>query len=47
MVSQCANPLCGIPFRYLHEGKLFLVERKNGNGKTNGNGRATGKLEYF
>lgn len=23
MVSRCANPSCGAPFRYLHEGHVF------------------------
>jgi hypothetical protein len=27
MVSKCANPSCSKPFRYLHEGKLFRVEK--------------------
>ena len=27
MVSKCANPACSAPFRYLHEGKLFRIER--------------------
>lgn len=27
MVSRCANPACAAPFRYLHEGKLFQIER--------------------
>jgi hypothetical protein len=27
MVSKCANPACSKPFRYLHEGKLFRVEK--------------------
>jgi hypothetical protein len=26
MISKCANPDCGAPFRYLREGKLFRVE---------------------
>jgi hypothetical protein len=25
MVSKCANPACGAPFRYLHEGRLFNI----------------------
>ncbi len=25
MVSKCANPYCGAPFRYLREGKLFQL----------------------
>ena len=55
MVSQCANPRCAAPFRYLNQGRLFLVERKkgNGNGKANGSGHGNGnnhaaaRLEYF
>lgn len=27
MVSKCANPVCSARFRYLHEGKLFRIER--------------------
>ncbi len=23
MLSKCANPACGTPFRYLHEGRIF------------------------
>jgi hypothetical protein len=23
MLSRCANPGCGKPFRYLHEGRIF------------------------
>ncbi len=46
MVSQCANPRCSAPFRYLRQGKVFLVEHRNKN--SNGNGRRTaGKVEYF
>ena len=26
MISKCANPECGRPFRYLHEGKLVVVQ---------------------
>lgn len=26
MVSRCANALCGVPFKYLHEGRLFQFE---------------------
>ncbi len=26
MLSKCANPSCTIPFRYLHQGKLFRVD---------------------
>lgn len=26
MITKCANPECGEPFRYLREGKLFRVD---------------------
>jgi hypothetical protein len=26
VISKCANPACGEPFRYLREGKLFRVD---------------------
>jgi hypothetical protein len=26
MLSKCANPDCSAKFRYLHEGKLYLVD---------------------
>lgn len=26
MVSKCANPACLVPFRYLHEGRIFTVQ---------------------
>ena len=25
MLSQCANPACTAPFRYLHEGRIFTM----------------------
>ncbi len=28
MLSKCASPACPTPFRYLHEGKLYLIESK-------------------
>lgn len=27
MLSRCLNPPCGAPFRYLHEGRIFNIER--------------------
>jgi len=37
MVSKCANPDCDRPFKYLHDGKLFIVghptETPNGTDK--------------
>jgi len=29
MLSRCANPACGAPFRYLNEGKVFVAEWAN------------------
>jgi hypothetical protein len=26
VLRKCANPVCYVPFRYLHQGKLFEVE---------------------
>jgi hypothetical protein len=26
VVGKCANPECGVPFRYFHEGKLFRFD---------------------
>ena len=46
MVSQCANPRCSAPFRYLHQGKVFLVEHRNKNGNGNGS-RTASSVEYF
>jgi hypothetical protein len=52
MLSKCANPSCNRHFLYLHEGKLFRVERElNGD---NGPGfdtetpiRRVRQLEFF
>jgi hypothetical protein len=27
MLSRCLNPNCGVPFRYLHEGRIFRIEQ--------------------
>ena len=29
MISKCANPNCGTPFRYYRDGKLFHIEVAN------------------
>jgi hypothetical protein len=34
MLSRCANPACSNTLRYLHEGKLYLMESKWGPAKT-------------
>ena len=28
MLAKCANPACSTTFRYLHEGKLYLIDFK-------------------
>ena len=28
MLSKCANPTCSTTFRYLNEGKLYLIDSK-------------------
>ena len=28
MLSKCANPTCSATFRYLHEGRLFVIARR-------------------
>ena len=27
MITNCANPKCGAPFRYFRDGKLFVIDR--------------------
>lgn len=34
MLSKCANPACSNVFRYLREGKLFLIEFEARPGKS-------------
>ncbi len=29
MLSRCANPACGAPFRYLNQGMVYLAEWAN------------------
>ena len=29
MLSKCANPNCGVPFRYLKEGTVYIAEWAN------------------
>lgn len=29
MLSKCANPTCSNLFRYLHEGRLYLINSKS------------------
>jgi hypothetical protein len=41
VLSKCANPLCLVPFRYLHEGRIFNVEIKKGDYQ------GPSKIEHF
>ena len=49
MLQKCANPGCSVPFRSLHEGKLFLAETFTNDLESNfdGNRRKSRKREHF
>ena len=49
MLHKCANPGCTVPFRSLHEGKLFLAEILDGDPDStfDGNRRRIRKREHF
>lgn len=53
MVSKCANPACGVPFRYLHTGQLFRVEtaagfeRRRSMGRDAADAKPLRRLEFF
>jgi len=49
MLQKCANPGCAVPFRSLHEGKLFVSETlmNDGDSGFDGNRRKTSKREHF
>jgi hypothetical protein len=47
MLSKCANPKCAAIFRYLHEGKLYVMDRRRPlTGHARKYGRKSGQLEY-
>ncbi len=29
MISRCENPECGRPFKYLHQGKVFILQQES------------------
>jgi hypothetical protein len=41
MLSKCVNPACASSFRYLHEGKVFRLERDSNTDST------SHSFEYF
>jgi len=49
MLQKCANPGCTVPFRSLHEGKLFLAETIAGDNEANfdPNRKRIRKREHF
>ena len=48
MISKCASPSCGAPFRYLREGKLFQLYTGPDPGPSSGPGQKTARqMEYF
>lgn len=52
MLSKCANPICSAKFRYLHEGKLYLIDYQavfagRGPSSTLQLTSRSNKLEYF
>ena len=50
MLQKCANPGCTVPFRSLHEGKLFLAETfvpEDSQAGFDGNRRRIHKREHF
>jgi hypothetical protein len=49
MLQKCANPGCTVPFRSLHEGKLFLAETlaMDSDASFDGNRRKIRKREHF
>jgi len=49
MLQKCANPGCTVPFRSLHEGKLFLAETLALDAESNPDGtrRRLRKREHF
>lgn len=47
MLSKCANPNCAAIFRYLHEGKLYVMDRRRSvTAHTWKYARKSGQLEY-
>lgn len=49
MLQKCANPGCTVPFRSLHEGKLFLAETfaPDSDAGFEGNRRKIRRREHF
>ncbi len=47
MLSKCANPTCGTLFRYLHEGRLYVIGPKEALARRKPRCSAkSGQIEY-
>ena len=47
MLSKCANPTCPTTFRYLHEGKLYVISpRESRAGREPRYANKSGQLQY-
>ncbi len=46
MLSKCANPNCPATFRYLHEGKLYVIARREAPAGHMKCSSKSGQLEY-
>ncbi len=49
MVHKCFNPACSAPFLYMHEGKLFRVEKHSVRAASDGGVPSKGpsRIEFF
>ncbi len=47
MLSSCANPSCSNQFRYLHQGKLFLLKCSTNKGKVTKTVDFAGHVDYL
>jgi hypothetical protein len=46
VTSQCANPACGVPFRYFRSGKIFILEAPY-VGQRSALAQLKRRIEYF
>ncbi len=47
MLSKCANPACSAAFRFLHEGRIFSLVRRPGEGPGSEPGPPNGQPERY
>jgi len=47
MLSKCANPVCPMTFRYIHEGRLYVIDPRDAlAGQKPKCSSRSGQLEY-